>query len=456
MGIVLTYQHLILGFLALAALVLAPATTFASGGGMSDESFQAILILIGVTTVAFVATHFIAEWLEERYGIVTGAEYIVIGAILSPAFAELAGFDFQLLTAERLGQLSPALVLGEGSLGLLAGVILNFRARDGVSGRAFGIGLIITLCTLAVVALVPFLIAVQLIGLDEAVQFVPHLLCFGTVACVASGGTLRSLISFLDARGDAAQLVTRVARSCSSFALIAFGVIFCLSKPASDLIPTLSLGVGLDIAFWFGVHIGLGLLLGLAFALFLLQDLEDEQILTIVIGMVIFTSGVAYFLKLSPIVVCFVLGVAFANLSPRHSGQVQRMLLSVERPLYIIIYIFVGATISLSVPWWAWLAALPYLALRAAGRTIGGVLARGFAPSLRQVPPIGSALIAPGALSAAMLLSFHEVYLGQPLVDEAYAALLLALVVGEPLAHRYSRLWLIDATDVSLGREGTP
>lgn len=435
-------------------LTILPSVAWAEGGGMSDESFQAILVLIGVTTVAFVATHFIAEWLENRYGIVTGAEYIVIGAILSPSVADFAGFELTLLTTERLVQLSPALVLGEGSLGLLAGVILNLRARDGVTGRALGIGLIITLCTLAVVAAVPFGIAVYLLGLDEAVQYIPHVLCFGTVACVASGGTLRSLISFLDARGEAAQLVTRVARSCSSFALIAFGVIFCLFKPASELIPSLALTPGLSVLFWFGVHIGLGLALGLVFALFLKQDMEDEQILTIVIGMVIFTSGIAYFLKLSPIVVCFVLGVAFANVSPKHSGQVQRMLLSVERPLYIVIYIFVGATISLSVPWWAWLAAIPYLALRAAGRAIGGVFARAIAPNLRQVPPIGSALIAPGALSAAMLLSFHEVYINQPLVPELYAALLLAIVVSEPLAHRYSRLWLIDATDVALSREG--
>lgn len=423
---------------------------WADGGGLSEESFQAILVLLGVAAVAFVATHFIADWLQRRYGIATGAEYIVLGAILSPSFADWSGVGLQILTAERLTQISPALVLGEGSLGLLAGVILSFRDRDGVTTRAFRIGLLLTLATLALVTLVPFSVAAYVLGMAEAVNYLPHLLCFGAIASVASTGPVRALIAFLDARGEGAEIITRVARSCSSFAVLAFGVIFCLFKPASDLLPGTTYGPVVDMFFWLGVHLTLGLILGIGFALFLRQVEEDDQILTIVIGMVIFTSGTGYFLKLSPIVVCFVLGVVLANVSPREASHVRRMLLSIEHPLYIIIYIFVGASMNLGVAWWAWLAALPYLALRAAGRGLGGVVARMTVPGLRQLPPMGPALLAPGALSAAMLLNFQDVFAGQPLIAETCAALLLAILISEPLSHRYSRLWIIDATDVSL------
>ena len=436
-------------------MALWPALAFAEGGGVSQDTFQAILVLIGLATIAFITTHFIVEWLQRTYGIVSGVEYIVIGAIFSPSFVEFAGVGWQLLTPERLVKLSPALVLGEGSLGLLAGVILNFRARDGVTKRAFGIGLVLTLATLLMVSGVPFAAGAYFVGLDAMWQYLPHVLCFGAIASVASGAPLRTLIAFLDARGEGANLVTRVARSCSSFAVIAFGVIFCLVQPASDLVPGFDFGPVADVFFWLGVHIIFGVLLGIVFALFLMQDVEDDKVLTIVIGMVIFTSGVGYFLKLSPILVCFVLGVVFANISNRGSEQVQRMLLSVEQPLYMMIYFFLGASMSLSVPWWAWAAAIPYMLLRGAGRGLGGVVARASSNELRHVPPIGAALLAPGALSAAMLLNFQEVFEGQPFVAETYAALLLAIVVSEPLAHRFSRRWLIDGTDVALTREGT-
>lgn len=411
-------------------------------------------MLIAVASVAFIVTHFLAEWLQKRWGIVTGVEYIVLGAVLSPAFGRYYDLGIEVLTAETLTQVSPALVLGEGSLGLLAGVILNFRARDGVTARAFGAGLLVTLTTLGFVTLLPMAVATYFLGLDEAVRYLPHLLCFGAVASVASSAPLRSLIAFLDARGEGAQLVTRVARSSSSFAVIAFGVIFCLFKPASDLIEAVNYGPVVDVLFWLAVHVLFGVLLGLVFALFLLRYTDDEQILTIVIGMVIFTSGIGYFLKLSPIVVCFVLGVAFANTSPTQASHVQRMLLSIERPLYIVIFFFVGASMTLDVAWWAWFAAVPYLLLRAAGRNLGGVLIRAASPSLRPLPPVGPALLAPGPLSAAMLLNFQHVYSDQPLVAEVYAALLVAIVVSEPIAYRSSRRWLIDATDVSLSREG--
>lgn len=430
--------------------MLMPSIALAAGPGLSDQSFEVIFALIVIGTIAFVAAHFVTDWLQRTYGIVTGVEYLVMGVIVSPGFTEWAGVGWEPLTAETVRQLSPALVLSSGCLGLLAGVNLDFRARDGISARASLVGLALTVSTLFVVSVIPFVIAAYFVGWEGMLTYVPHLLCFGAVACVANSAHLHSLIAFLDARGNAAVVATRVARTASLFAIVAFGVLFCLFKPA----PTVAYGPVVDVAFWFSVHILLGLVLGLVFALFLRSEMTDDKLLTVVIGMVIFTSGIAYFLQLSPIVVCFVLGVVLANAAPRDGARVREMLQSVQQPLYIVIFIFVGASIPIGVPWWAWAAAIPWLILRRAGRSLGSLGSRSVMPELRTLPPIGAALLAPGALSAAMLLNFHEVYANQPLADETYAALLLGIVLSEPLAYQASRLWLIDATDVSATREG--
>jgi Kef-type K+ transport system membrane component KefB len=397
-----------------------------------------------VTSVAFIVAHVAADWLSRRFGIVTGVEYIVVGAVVGPALG--------LLTEERLIQVSPALVLGEGSLGLLVGVLLNFRDSTRTSARALGVAITVTLGTLLFVAGLPLLGIGYFVGMENLARWVPQILCAGAVACVAGLAPLRSLINFLDARGPGSELILRVGYACSSLAIAVFGLIFCLFKPASDLLVGTQLGALESFLFWLGIHVVIGAVLGVVFTLFLLRDFEDEKILTVVIGMVIFTSGVAYYLKLSPIFVCFVVGVVLANIC-NQSDHVSQMLLSVQRPLYIVIFFFVGASIPFDVAWWTWLLAIPYLLLRAMGRFTGGLAANRLWPTMRQLPQVGAALLAPGALSAAMLLNFNQVFQGEPFTAQTYAVLLLGIVVSEPLAFRFSRRWLIDATDVALGRE---
>jgi Kef-type K+ transport system membrane component KefB len=243
-----------------------------------------------------------------------------------------------------------------------------------------------------------------------------------------------------------------VARACSSLAIIVFGASFCFyHEPAREL-------VGRDLpaiqafGLWFGIHLVLGAVLGVIFTLFLLRDFEDEKILTVVIGMVIFTSGLAYYLKLSPIFVNFVLGLVLATIC-KQSEHVEQMLLSVERPLYITLFFFGGATLLFDIEWWAYALFLGYIVLRWLGRNLGGIVANRVSSRARRFPPMGAALWAPGGLSIAMLLNFNDVYGGREFAAEVYVILLMSILVSEVMAYRFARRWLIDATDVALVRD---
>jgi Kef-type K+ transport system membrane component KefB len=57
----------------------------------------------------------------------------------------------------------------------------------------------------------------------------------------------------------------------------------------------------------------------------------------------------AYYLQLSPIFVNFVLGVVLMNLG-RHSDHVESRLISIRRPLYILLFFFAGAGWALDAP----------------------------------------------------------------------------------------------------------
>jgi Kef-type K+ transport system membrane component KefB len=296
------------------------------------------------------------------------------------------------------------------------------------------------------------MLAIYTLEPSQVLYYTPHILCVAAIGMVADRAPIESLISFLKAKGYGVELVQQAAIVASGCAIVVFGIIFCLFKPASDLIPSLAFSPWQSILFWIGIHIAMGLLLGAIFALFLVADYDDEKILTIVIGMVIFTSGVAFYMKLSPIFVCFALGLTFTHICQQNL-HVLKMLDSIERPLYIAMYFFLGASLSFSVAWWAVLLVIPYFILRRIGRDIGGVAARQMSDASRQIPLIGRALWAPGALSAAMALNFISVYRDYEYADEIFVALIVVILLSEPLAYRFIRIWLIDATDVALVRE---
>ncbi|MEZ4460992.1 MAG: cation:proton antiporter [bacterium] len=427
----------LLTLLAMALAVLAPGYAHASGG-VSQDTLQPVLILLGVVTFAYLVAHGASEWLQRRFGFVTGVEYMVVGAVLGPGVG--------LLSEDMTSKFVPAIVLGTGSLGLLTGLQLNLRRmtahRTGAVLPAFWVSVL----TLLVVGIVPMALLTYFAGNEALSRFLPHVLAIAAVALVADQSMIRSLVGYLHARGDGVNFLLRVARVCSAIAVVVFGVLFCLNKPVIYLPIEVNLwGAG---ALWFGAHLILGGVLGVIFAAFLLRDYEDDKLLAVTMGMVIFTSGLAYYLQLSPVFVNFVLGFVLSNIN-RQSDRVEQMLLSVERPLYIVLFFFAGADLRFDIPWWAYGGFLILLLLRLVGRTAGGFIVGRLTPGTRSFPMMGTALLAPGGLSVAMALDYFEVYDETEWGAIVYVTLVLAIISSEIISYRATRRWLIDATDVA-------
>ncbi len=434
-------KHLTI-FILMCVLLISP-NAVAGGGDLSNEAFESILFLIGVIGLAYVVAGVLSGWVERKWGLVIGAEYIILGAAIGPGFS--------ILSPEVVAQISPAIVLAEGSLGLFAGLtVWKYRKLAG----AFSIGSVISLFTFLVVTGIPMAVIYYWKGMEFLVSYFPHLLVPGTIAMIADTTPIRSLVDFLRAKGDGAPLIQSVAGVSTSMAIVVFGLIFCLFRPASELVSSLDLAVFESILFWLLIHVLIGIFLGLIFALFLNRDYSEEKLLTVGLGMIIFASGVAYFLKLSPIFVSFILGVVFSRIS-KQSHAVEKMLVSIERPAYISLYFFLGATLSFSFHWAALFVPFIYILLRYIGRGLGSIGARQAFSEAEPYPLMGPALWGPGALSAAMALNYFNVFKSSEYANEVYFILVLCILFSEPIAYKFVRRWLIDATDVELEKENS-
>ena len=115
------------------ALAMLPSLAIASGGGEGVSMYQNILLILAVIGVAYLISHLLLDRIQRRFGIVTGVEYIVLGAVVGPAFG--------LLDHASLEQFTPAVVLGTGSLGLITGIRLDLRRSDTVEPEPIRISL---------------------------------------------------------------------------------------------------------------------------------------------------------------------------------------------------------------------------------------------------------------------------------------------------------------------------
>lgn len=445
--------------LAFATVGLWPGTLAAASGGDEGGRFQVFLLLVAIVGVAYLVTHLVLERIADRFGIVTGIEYVVLGAIVfHVVVAPILPGGEEVAASERLDelfqQLQPILVLGTGSLGLLWGTHLDTKDRDEFDRAALGPAIVISVATFLCVAGIPAAVAAYFLPFDEVVELTPALIFAGAIALVAADAPIRTMESFLRAEGPAPTVAHRVAHVCSAVAIVAFGSIF-----GFDNATVLIREGALDWLGWLAVHLGVGTTLGVVFATYLRKEFPEGKILTVVIGMVVFTSGIAHGLSLSPIFVNFVLGVVLVN-SSEHGAQVREMLESIKHPVYIVLFIFAGGHLDFSVPFWVYALAGPYLVLRIVGRLVGGYLAERTATSEGGLPNMGRVLFAPGGLSVAMALDFMMVYsdrtgseaglfFGAPYdLDAVFAAIIVAIIVSEILAHTMTRDWMIDASMV--------
>jgi len=132
------------------------------------------------------------------------------------------------------------------------------------------------------------------------------------------------------------------------------------------------------------------------------------EFLAVVLGSVALGSGLAGYLYLSPIVVCFVAGALVTNFPCEQRDQIFSILNHLERPIHLLFLIVAGAIwdVAALAPW----VIVPVFVIArifgkwagvfAAARTVGSAMPKGFADERVLVSPLSP-------LSIALVLSLH-------------------------------------------------
>lgn len=177
---------------------------------------------------------------------------------------------------------------------------------------------------------------------------------------------------------------------------------------------------------WVLLALGLGTAVGfVAYVVLARAKNADAEAMVLLLGSVAFAAGIAGYLRLSPLVVCFIAGLIVANLPSGRQRTTLAVLERVERPIYLLFLVVAGALWDL--PGAAgWLLMIAFIVMRLSGQSLGLAWAR---RNGMDAPGMRSALESPmGALSIAVVISAMVLFSGGAL------PLLMTSVLGGVLA----------------------
>lgn len=408
---------------------LPGAAYAASGSGQNGDAGElgTIVLLVLVIGVAYVLAHNVVERLQRRFLVVSGAEYLLLGFLLGPAFPAIHAL-------ENITGLLPIIALAAGWVGLLRGTDFDFASLQKLDPATWRIVFLHHLLPGAAVGVGAYYFFTQ----SGWIYTTPRgaALSAAALACFAAADSAEPfdlLARRYEITGRLAPLLRNGTRLGDIVVILAFGLIFCVfhenAPDAQDYSPAL----------WAWVTVLLGAALGFLFSLFLVGDESDNSRFLALVGIIAFASGGAYFLELSPLAVNLSMGFVLVNFA--RGGQLLHTTLeSTERPMTIVLLIFAGALWQPTPLVPTLLALGGFLIARTGAKWLASVIA-GWGTSVRK--DLFRGLLAHGDVTLAMAVSFRLVYEGEA-ARVAYSVVLGSIILNDLIAPRLLRGLLVD------------
>jgi hypothetical protein len=422
------------GRLILAALpflwMASPGVVHAaseSGAERGAGELGTIVMLVLVIGVAYVLAHNVVERLQHRFLVVSGAEYLLLGFLLGPAFPAVHALD-------NIAGLLPIIALAAGWVGLLRGTDFDFASLQRLDPATWRVVFLHHLLPGVAVGFGAYYFFTESGWVASTAR--DAALSAAALACFAAADSAEPfdlLARRYEMSGRLVALLRNGTRLGDIVVILAFGLIFCVFHENSPQAQVYS------PALWAWVTVLLGAALGLLFSLFLAGDESDNSRFLALVGIIAFASGGAYFLELSPLAVNLSMGFVLVNFA--RGGQLLHTTLeSTERPMAIVLLVFAGALWQPTPLVPSLLALGGFLIVRTAAKWLASIIA-GWGTSLRK--DLFRGLLAHGSVTLAMAVSFRLVYEGNA-AKIAYTVVLGSVILNDLIAPRLLRGLLVD------------
>lgn len=382
-------------------ITLPDPQQLASPAEMSTaDAIKAILGLLVLFALAYIAGHPRVQRFERRLGVaqlvLAGFPFILLG---------LLGRSQGVLSDPVLDAIRPLLPLGLGWVGFAIGFRFDVRLFDNFPRVMLEAFVLTTLVPFAAIVGAAAIMLAIVEGISADAAFVRDALVLATAGAM----TARTVVSLLARRNANPANIEKVQRLLQLEELAAFVGLILLG---AFFRPTVSVGWELPAVGWVFITVGVGATLGVLIFAALRALKGANETAAVMLGSICLAAGIAGFLRLSPIVVCFLAGALLVNLPGTWKEHVRAALVRLERPVYLLFLVLAGA-IWRADQWEAWVLMVFFVAARLGGRFLGvRLFARRHPEALGPIEQRHLAASPMGALSVAIVISAQFLYSG--------------------------------------------
>lgn len=286
---------------------------------------------------------------------VTG--YILSGLLVGPAL-------FKFLPSNIIEDLQPLNSITLGIIALVIGGELEIKTIRKLGGTILWVG---TLQLLGAAILV--IVGLVLIG-----QPLPMALLLGGIATATAPAATVAVIKEVRAHGLLTESLLAVVALDDALGVIVFGMLATVAKVlvnGTEMNSILQMIAAPIIEIFFSILLGFAV--GLILGFIARRTRSNKTLLTITLGCVFLTAGLAELFHLSSILANMVVGAIIVNTSPRRR-KIFNQIEGIEIPLFVVFFALAGASLEIDMLAKVGFAGLIYFIARMAGKIIGSYM----------------------------------------------------------------------------------
>jgi len=375
-----------------------------------------LLVVLLLALIGLVGARLLLPGAQEAVGprilIAIGVPFIFLGFLLGPHLARV-------ISQTVLEDLTPLIALGLGWIGLLFGLQLD---RDHLKQfpRRY---LLLAWLQAGVAFAIVFVLGELITDAWFSMSFGAVLLATAATASVSTPAAIAVVSNTYHARGPTTRFLFYVASLDAAVGILALGLTSSAFHPGM-----LALGEAMSLVEWFVISILLGCFFGVLLLSVTRIRPSGEELVLVLMGLVLFASGTAFYLALSPLFVCMIAGIVISNLSPIRR-RIYSALVEWEKPIYVVMLVLAGALLEFP-SWWIAPLTAAYVTTRLLAKWLGGLAASRLRPRGLNFPnSFGLALTPQGGISLAMAISFNLIYVPTSAAVETAVEIFFATVV---------------------------
>lgn len=440
---------IIVGVVARPAHAMEVAAGVEVTGTVYAPKTNLLRVVVGLAValgLAVAAAHPLVRRIERRMGLTvlvsTGLPFLVMGTVFNlPSVG--------VLTDDVVTDLRPALEFCLGWLGFVVGMKFDIREIDALPERSGAVAVAVTglpfvatvsTCLIVLLALDPQLLAsppgAMTANLEAALGRTALRDALVLGACAAPAALVAAVAIARGAGSVSAGIVARITSLNDIAGILVLALVGAFFRPHEAAAAWKLPNVG-----WLFVTLGLGAVLGVLTYVLVRSAKTLAEEVAYLLGAIAISAGMSGYLAISPLVTCAIAGALLTNLpfsavppvargvvapSPGSEGasvdvhvtppgggglaELKANIVELERPLYLILLLVVGADWDFTV-WQGWLLAPVFVLARVGGKIVGAHLAKLAGPKgLPDAGTLGLALSPQSSVAIATVVSYSTLF----------------------------------------------